>query len=43
MEELIVRVKALLEKKSNPILQEWMTIGKYQFHPVKQILKIEED
>ncbi|SMG30732.1 DNA-binding response regulator, OmpR family, contains REC and winged-helix (wHTH) domain [Marivirga sericea] len=43
IEELIVRVKALLEKKSNPIHQEWMTIGKYQFHPGKQILKIEED
>jgi DNA-binding response OmpR family regulator len=43
MEELIVRVKALLERKSNPIHQEWITIGKYQFHPGKQILKIEQD
>jgi DNA-binding response OmpR family regulator len=43
MEELIVRVKALLERKSNPLHQEWIGVGKYQFHPGKQILKWQDD
>ncbi|WP_340153805.1 response regulator transcription factor [uncultured Marivirga sp.] len=42
MEELIVRAKALLERKSNPLHQEWLSLGKYQFHPGKQILKWQE-
>ncbi|WNB18301.1 response regulator transcription factor [Marivirga arenosa] len=43
MEELIVRVKALLERKSNPIHQEWTPVGKYNFHPGKQLLKFEHE
>lgn len=39
MEELIVRVKALLNRKKNPLHQDWLSIGKYKFHPGKQILK----
>ena len=42
MEELIVRAKALLERKSNPLHQEWLELGEYKFHPGKQILKWQE-
>lgn len=42
MEELIVRAKALLERKRNPLHQEWLELGEYKFHPGKQILKWQE-
>jgi DNA-binding response OmpR family regulator len=42
MEELIVRMNALLHKPKRPT-EEWQPIGMYQFHFDKQILKYENE
>jgi DNA-binding response OmpR family regulator len=43
MEELIVRIKAQLDKQrlrqSN---SDWIALGNYQFHPNRQVLRLEE-
>ncbi len=44
MEELIVRIKAQLNRlqlrQNQP---EWLPMGKYEFHPTKQLLKLEKE
>lgn len=42
MEELIVRIKAQLNRlQLRQNQSEWLPLGKYQFHPTKQLLKLE--
>ncbi len=48
LEELVLRIKELLRRKEqvNPVVQpqaEYYQIGKYQFSPVTQLLKSEEE
>ncbi len=40
MEELIVRIKALLSRPQIDPQKTWLDIGLYEFNPVKQIIKI---
>ena len=41
MEELIVRIKAHLDKlRTRQSLSDWIAIGKYEFHPTRQLLKL---
>ncbi|WP_296703765.1 response regulator transcription factor [Algoriphagus sp.] len=43
MEELIVRIKAQLDRKQLKNQQsDWMELGKFEFHPTRQILKLGE-
>lgn len=43
MEELIVRIKAQLDKKRIRQTQsDWIPLGNYQFHPNRQVLRLEE-
>ncbi|GAA5032103.1 DNA-binding response regulator [Marivirga lumbricoides] len=42
MEELIVRMNALIHKPTQP-KQEWLAIGAYYFHHEKQLLKFNEE
>ncbi|RIW17097.1 DNA-binding response regulator [Algoriphagus lacus] len=40
MEELIVRIKAHLDKiRVRQSQSDWITLGKYEFHPTRQLLK----
>lgn len=41
MEELIVRIKALLSRPQIDAQENWLVIGIYKFNPVKQIIKID--
>ena len=43
MEELIVRIKALVNRAEKPQLNEWISLGKYRFHLQKQLLQINEE
>ncbi|MEN2282440.1 response regulator transcription factor [Algoriphagus sp. SE2] len=41
MEELIVRINAQLDRKALRTQQsDWLQIGKFKFHPTKQLLKL---
>ena len=41
MEELIVRIKAHLDKlRTRQSLSDWIALGKYEFHPTRQLLKL---
>ena len=43
MEELIVRIKAQLDKQRVRQSQsDWITLGNYQFHPNRQVLRLRE-
>ncbi len=43
MEELIVRIKAHLDKiRVRQSQSDWITLGKYEFHPARQLLKFGE-
>lgn len=43
MEELIVRIKAHLDKiRVRQSQSDWITLGKYEFHPTRQLLKLGE-
>ncbi|TFV97156.1 response regulator transcription factor [Algoriphagus kandeliae] len=43
MEELIVRIKAHLDKlRTRQNQSDWIALGKYEFHPTKQVLKLDE-
>jgi len=43
MEELIVRIKAQLDKQRVRQSQsDWITLGNYQFHPNRQVLRLGE-
>ncbi|WP_111671400.1 response regulator transcription factor [Algoriphagus litoralis] len=43
MEELIVRIKAHLDKiRVRQSQSDWITLGKYEFHPTRQLLKFGE-
>ncbi len=44
MEELIVRIKAQLDRlRVRQNQSDWITLGKFGFHPTKQLLKIGEE
>lgn len=44
MEELIVRIKAQLNRQQLRKNQsDWLSLGKYEFHPTKQLLKLNEE
>lgn len=43
MEELIVRIKALINRAEKPQTNEWISIGKYSFHLQKQLLQFNEE
>ncbi|WP_026955669.1 response regulator transcription factor [Algoriphagus vanfongensis] len=44
MEELIVRIKAQLDRlRVRQSQSDWIALGKYEFHPTKQLLKIEQE
>ena len=44
MEELIVRIKAQLDRlRTRQNQSDWIAIGKYSFHPTKQLLKFGEE
>lgn len=43
MEELIVRIKALVNRAEKPQTNEWISIGKYRFHLQKQLLQFNEE
>jgi DNA-binding response OmpR family regulator len=43
MEELIVRIKALVNRAEKPQLNEWISLGKYRFHLQKQLLQFNEE
>ncbi|WP_192085488.1 response regulator transcription factor [Algoriphagus sp. Y33] len=44
MEELIVRIKAQMDRQQLRKNQsDWLTLGKYEFHPTKQLLKLENE
>ena len=41
MEELIVRIKAHLDKlRTRQSQSDWIALGKYEFHPTRQLLKL---
>jgi DNA-binding response OmpR family regulator len=41
MEELIVRIKAQLDRlRTRQNQSDWITLGNYEFHPTRQILKL---
>ena len=40
MEELIVRIQALLQRNTGKTSSEELTIGQYQFNPAKQTLNL---
>ncbi len=41
MEELIVRIKAQLDRlRTRQNQSDWITLGKYEFHPTRQLLKL---
>jgi DNA-binding response OmpR family regulator len=43
MEELIVRIKAQLDRLLTRQNQsDWIALGKYQFHPTRQLLKLSD-
>lgn len=43
MEELIVRIKAHLDRlRSRQSQSDWIALGKYEFHPTRQLLKLGE-
>ncbi|GAB2483192.1 response regulator transcription factor [Algoriphagus taiwanensis] len=43
MEELIVRIKAQLDRlRTRQNQSDWISIGKYKFHPTRQLLKLAE-
>lgn len=43
MEELIVRIKAQLDRlRTRQNQSDWIAVGKYEFHPTRQLLKFEE-
>ncbi|HSF52598.1 MAG TPA: response regulator transcription factor [Algoriphagus sp.] len=44
MEELIVRIKAHLDKiRIRQSQSDWIVLGKYEFHPTRQLLKLGEN
>lgn len=44
MEELIVRIKAQLDRlRIRQNQSDWIEVGNYEFHPTKQLLKIEQE
>jgi len=44
MEELIVRIKAQLDRlRIRQNQSDWIEVGNYDFHPTKQLLKIEQE
>ena len=44
MEELIVRIKAQLDRlRTRQSQSEWIGLGKYEFHPTRQLLKLGEN
>jgi len=43
MEELIVRIKALVNRAEKPQTNEWLSLGKYRFHLQKQLLQFNEE
>ncbi|EAZ80509.1 response regulator transcription factor [Algoriphagus machipongonensis] len=44
MEELIVRIHAQLDRRQLKNQQsDWLPIGKFEFHPTRQLLKFEEN
>ncbi len=43
MEELIVRIKAQLDRlRTRQNQSDWIAVGKYEFHPTRQLLKFAE-
>ncbi len=41
MEELIVRIKAQLDRlRTRQSQSDWIVLGKYEFHPTRQLLKL---
>jgi len=43
MEELIVRIKAQLDRlRTRQSQSDWIALGKYEFHPTRQLLKLGE-
>ena len=43
MEELIVRIKSQLDRlRTRQNQQDWVALGKYEFHPTRQLLKLAE-
>lgn len=43
MEELIVRIKAQLDRlRTRQNQSDWVAVGKYEFHPTRQLLKFAE-
>jgi len=43
MEELIVRIKSQLDRlRTRQNQQDWVALGKYEFHPTRQLLKFAE-
>ncbi|GMQ29118.1 response regulator transcription factor [Algoriphagus confluentis] len=43
MEELIVRIKAHLDRlRIRQNQSDWIALGKYEFHPTRQLLKIDD-
>ncbi|MBN7811555.1 response regulator transcription factor [Algoriphagus sp. H41] len=44
MEELIVRIKAHLDRlRTRQAQSDWISLGKYEFHPTRQVLKLAEE
>lgn len=44
MEELIVRIKAHLDRlRTRQNQSDWIPLGKYEFHPTRQVLKLEDE
>ncbi|TDQ16353.1 DNA-binding response OmpR family regulator [Algoriphagus boseongensis] len=44
MEELIVRIKAHLDRlRTRQNQSDWIPLGKYEFHPTRQVLKFKEE
>lgn len=44
MEELIVRIKAQLDRlRTRQSQSDWLALGKYEFHPTRQLLKLGEN
>lgn len=42
MEELIVRIKAHLDRlRTRQMQSDWIGLGKYEFHPTRQVLKLD--
>ncbi len=43
MEELIVRIKAQLDRsKTRKAQSDWLALGRFEFHPTRQLLKLGE-